>query len=175
MSRRVLWSVGSLVALLGAGWAGGLRINLTTSLPFGVYRIVRGEQPRRSVIVLACLPHSVAAFARARGYVPRGGPCPEQTIPVGKVVLAAAGDTVTVTESGDLLLNGHLVPNARRRAHDRLGRPLPQLSAGLYVLGPQDLWLYSPSATSFDGRYFGPVSSTWVQAVVWPVWTVAPI
>jgi conjugative transfer signal peptidase TraF len=159
------------VALLGAGGAGGLRINLTTSLPFGLYQVVR-EQPRRGAIVLACLPRPIAVFAHARGYVPRGGPCPEQTVPVGKMVLAAAGDTVTVTESGDLLLNGTLVRNARRRARDRLGCLLPQLPIGEYGLGRQELWLLAPSASSFDSRYFGPVRSTAVRTVVRPVWTV---
>ncbi|HZZ03535.1 S26 family signal peptidase [Paraburkholderia sp.] len=41
-----------------------------------------------------------------------------------------------------------------------------------YTLGESELLLMTDrSATSFDARYFGPVTSAQVKAVIRPVWT----
>src|SRR5258708_39776671 len=93
---RAVWLVGSSVALLTAGRLAGLRLNLTGSLPVGLYVAARAA-PVRGALVLVCLPSEVAAFARARGYVPRGGACPGGIVPIGKPIVAMPGDTVTVT------------------------------------------------------------------------------
>ncbi len=130
--------------------------------------------PVRGAIVLACLPPEVAAFARERGYVPRGGACPGGGVPVGKPVLAIPGDTVTVTPNG-ILVNGAPVPNSQPLASDRQGRLLPRLAVGRYVVGPGELWVVSPySRLSFDSRYFGAVEAAHVRASVRPLWTAGP-
>ena len=171
--RRLVWWLGSPVALLGAGWLAGLRLNLTGSLPVGLYLASRAV-PVRGAIVLACLPPGVAAFARDRGYVPRGGGCPGDVLPLGKPVLALAGDTVTVTSSG-LLVNGIPVPNSRPLTTDRKGRPLPRLAIGRYVVRPGSLWIVSSySRFSFDSRYFGAVKTGQVRTCVRRLWTVGP-
>jgi len=152
--RRMVWWLGSPVALLAAGWLAGLRLNLTGSLPVGLY-VASGGRPARGALVLACLPPRVAEFARARGYVPRGGACPGGVVPVGKSILAVPGDTVTVT------------------LMDRKGRPLPGLAISRYVVGPGELWLLSSySPWSFDSRYFGAVKVGQVRAKLWRLWTV---
>src|SRR5437667_9226178 len=152
--RRMLWWLGSPVAVLGTGWLAGLRLNLTGSLPVGLYLASRAV-PIRGTIVLACLPPRVAAFARNRGYVPRGGGCPGDVLPLGKPVLAVAGDTVTVTSSG-LLVNGIPVPNSRPLVTDRKGRPLPRLALGQHVVRPSSLWIVSAySPFSCSSRHFG--------------------
>ena len=169
----MVWWLGSPVALLGAGWLAGLRLNLTGSLPVGLYLASRAV-PVRGAIVLACLPPGVAAFARDRGYVPRGGGCPGDVLPLGKPVLALAGDTVTVTSSG-LLVNGIPVPNSRPLTTDRKGRPLPRLAIGRYVVRPGSLWIVSSySRFSFDSRYFGAVKTGQVRTCVRRLWTVGP-
>src|SRR2546425_7700372 len=151
--RTVCW-LGSPVVLLAAGWIAGLRLNLTGSLPVGLYRAA-GAASARGALVLVCLPPEGAAFARARGYVPRGGACPGGVVPLGKPVLASVGDTVTVTPTG-LLVNEAPVPNSQARAMDRKGRPLPQLPTGRYVVRPGTVWILSSySPFSFDSRYFG--------------------
>src|SRR2546427_11860783 len=108
--RRLVWWLASPVALLGTGWLAGLRLNLTGSLPVGLYLASRAV-PVRGAIVLACLPPALAAFARDRGYVPRGGGCPVDILPLGKPVLAVAGGTGTVTSSGVL---GSGIPGPNR-------------------------------------------------------------
>src|SRR2546428_3819975 len=168
--RRMVWWLGSPVALLAAGWLAGLRLNLTGSLPVGLDLASRAV-PGRGAIVLACLPPRVAAFARNRGYVPRGG-CPGDVLPVGKPVVAVAGDTITVTSSG-LSVNGIPVPNSRPRVTDRKGRPLPRLALGQHVVRPSSLWLVSSySRFSFDSRYFVPVRAGQVLTSVRPPSTV---
>lgn len=172
MNRVLVGSLGVLILIIVAGWGGGLRINLTTSLPVGIYRIT-GAKPDRGAIVIACLPPAVAKLARARGYVRGGGSCAYGTTPVGKVVLAQTGDTITVTSSGTVLLNGRRVPNSEAHQYDRRGRRLPHLPSSTQVLGRGELWLLNPCPRSFDSRYFGAVDVALVRAVVRPVWTVA--
>jgi conjugative transfer signal peptidase TraF len=175
-SRRrppLAWWLGSPLVLLGACWLAGLRLNLTGSLPVGLYVASRAA-PVRGALVLACLPASVAAFAKERGYVPRGGACPGGVVPVGKPVLAIPGDTVTVTPTG-LLVNGAPVSNSRPLAADRKGRPLPQLALGRYDVGPGELWVVSSySRLSFDSRYFGAVEAAQVRVSVRRLWTAGP-
>ncbi len=167
---RLIGWLGSPVALLAAGGLAGLRLNLTGSLPVGVY-LASGAAPSRDAIVLTCLPPNVAAFARERGYVPRGGACPGSVLPIGKPIVAVAGDTVTVMPTG-LLVDGRPVPNSQPLAADRQGRPLPRLAIGRYVVRPGALWIVSSySRFSFDSRYFGGIEVRQVRARVRRLWT----
>jgi conjugative transfer signal peptidase TraF len=165
--------LGSALLLLLAGSIAGFRLNLTGSLPPGLYRAAPGALVRGS-LVLVCLSPQVAAFARARGYVPRGGACPGGVLPVGKPVLALPGDTVTVTATG-LRVNGVPVPNSFVLATDHRGRALPRLAPGPYLVRPGTLWVVSTYArASFDSRYFGPVALAGVRSYLRPVWTAGP-
>ncbi len=165
----IAW-LASPVALLAIGWVAGLRLNLTGSLPAGLY-VTSRSAPVRSALVLACLPAKVAVFAKARGYVPSGVQCPSGVSAVGKPVVAIAGDTVTVTPTG-ILVNGAAVPNTRALASDRKGRRLPQLATGRYVVEPGTVWIVSSySRFSFDSRYFGAIEARQVRANLWRLWT----
>jgi conjugative transfer signal peptidase TraF len=170
---RGLEVLGSTLLLLVGCSLAGFRLNLTGSLPLGLYRTMPGPLVRGSLVLL-CLPPHVAAFARARGYLPRGGGCPGGVLPVGKPVLALPGDTVAVTVSG-LRVNGIPVPNSRALATDHGGRRLPRLPLRSQVVGPGTLWVVSAYArTSFDSRYFGPVVLAAVRSYLRPVWTAGP-
>ena len=167
---RLTCSLWGTVALFGGTWLVGLRLNLTGSMPVGIYTTTR-DAPARGSIVLACLPSDVAAFAKLRGYVPHGGSCPSGVLPVGKPVLALPGDTVVVTATG-LLVNGVRVPNSEPLSRDSKGRPLPRPQPGQYVVDADELWLMSAySRFSFDSRYFGPVNAAQVHAHVRVLWT----
>jgi conjugative transfer signal peptidase TraF len=167
---RLLGPAAGLLAAIVLTWLGGLRLNLTGSMPVGLYRVSAGP-PQKGAMVLACLPVAVGLFARSRGYVPHGS-CPGGAAPIGKVVLATAGDSVRVTDSG-LRVNGRRVANTKPLAADGAGRPLPRVHDGAYVVASDEVWLYSPySKRSFDSRYFGPVPLRCVRHRVLPLWTV---
>lgn len=169
-SLRVMGPATGLLAVVVVTWLAGLRVNLSGSMPVGLYRITRGP-PAKGVTVLACLPESVAVFARTREYVPSGR-CPGAAAPIGKVVLAMPGDSVEVTDSG-LIVNGRPVQNTKPLAVDGAGRPLPRFPDGTYVVAGDEVWLYSPySKRSFDSRYFGPLPLGSVLNRVLPLWTV---
>jgi conjugative transfer signal peptidase TraF len=169
---RGVWvaSLGSPVALLAMAWLVGLRVNLTGSLPLGIY-LAAGSAPVRGAVVLVCLPPHVAAFAKARGFVPSGVQCPGGLTAVGKPVVAVAGDTVTVMQT-QIAVNGTPVPNSRALAFDRNGRPLPHLQAGRYVVAAGVIWVVSSySRFSFDSRYFGPIEVRQARSTLRPLWT----
>ena len=156
--------------LIGAAlaWAAGLRVNLTGSMPIGVYQatsVASATALDPGAIVLACLPVEVARLARERGYVPRGS-CPGGAGPIGKIVVAVPGDTVTVTPCG-LMVNGRLLSGSQPLARDGHGRPLPPLRRGLYLVRTGEIWLLSAhSPRSFDSRYFGPLGAERVRSVL---------
>jgi conjugative transfer signal peptidase TraF len=167
---RVIAWLASPVLLLVVGWLSGLRLNLSSSLPAGLY-VTSASLPVRGALVLTCLPGAVAAFARARGYVPRGEECPNGVAPIGKPVAAIAGDTVAVTPAG-LVVNGVAVPNSRALATDRQGRPLARVRVARYVVESGTIWIVSSySRFSFDSRYFGPIEVRQVRATLQPLWT----
>ena len=168
--RRMLAGATSLFLATVVTWFAGLRVNLSGSMPIGLYRVSTGPLVK-GAMVLACLPADVAVFARSRGYVPSGR-CPGATAPIGKVVLAMAGDSVEVTAEG-VLLNGRAVRNTRPLAIDAAGRSLRRFPDGTYVVGQDEVWLYSPySKRSFDSRYFGPLPVSSICNRVLPLWTV---
>jgi len=81
----------------------GVRVNLSGSVPRGIYRMVR-EDPTRGALVGGCLPAAVARRGRARGYLGAGG-CPEGTQPVLKPVGAISGDVVELGRD-HVIVNG---------------------------------------------------------------------
>jgi conjugative transfer signal peptidase TraF len=153
---RSLLTIPSAVLIgLAAAYLMGLRINLSGSIPLGVYRVERGPVSRGST-VLVCLSPATAAIARARGYLPRGV-CDDGSAPLGKPVIAIDGDTITVRPDA-ITVNGRVVPNSRPLTRDSLGRVLLSYPLGQYLVGPDDIWIVSSySSRSFDSRYFGPV------------------
>ena len=147
----------------------GIRLNLTSSMPVGFYRIL-GTSTERNVLVLLCLPKPLAEFAHERGYVPHGF-CESGVAPLGKRIVAIPGDTVVMTPAG-IMVNGVLIPNSRPLLRDGRNRRLPELSARRSVVPPHQLWVLSQySNRSFDSRYFGPIPDTSVRATMRPLLT----
>ena len=134
-----------------------LWINLSPSLPLGVYRPVDAPVTRGAIVVV-CLPLTIGRLARERGYLGYG-PCPGHVERLGKRVAAVAGDTVE-TDAGGVRINGFLIPGSRRLERDSRGRPLP-VTAPRVVVRPGELFLLATdNPRSFDSRYFGAVAVT---------------
>jgi conjugative transfer signal peptidase TraF len=164
--------VAALCHALATGAAmSSLAVNVSPSLPLGLYRIVAsGPVPVLGSLVLVCLPANVANLANTRGYLTRGR-CPTGVAPVGKRVAALAGDTVAVTSSG-VLVDGRLLARTAPLKTDTRERPLPNLAGYRRILGRGEMWLVGDRhPRSFDSRYFGSVSVGSVIAVVHPLVT----
>ncbi|MBE5528075.1 peptidase [Laribacter hongkongensis] len=111
-------------------------------------------------IVLVPLPAEAAALAAQRGYLPT-------RIPLLKRVGAVATQEVCIAD-GSVRIDG--VPSAAVLSADRRGRPLPSWPQ-CRRLRPGELFLLSvTNPSSFDSRYFGPVSATAVIGIARPVW-----
>ncbi len=164
-------SLGLGVLLLCAGGGAsrlGLTLNLTASLPRGVYLRVDPALQRGS-LVLVCLPESWAALAGKRGYLGRGS-CPGDTEPLGKRIGAISGDEVEWASEG-LRVNGRLLPGTAPLPVDSRGRPLPHLKRTRLELRPREILVFTMHPRSFDSRYFGAIPTSSVIATLKPLWT----
>lgn len=167
VSKALLACGGVALAVGGAAWAFGLRLNISGSIAPGVYRLSMAP-PIRGSLVLVCLPAVTAGFARERGYLGRGS-CTDGSSPVGKTVVALERDTVDVYATG-ISVNGHMLPNSRARDRDSRGRLLPRMQHGRYLVQDGVVWLLSTySESSFDSRYFGAVPRKNIIASLRPV------
>jgi conjugative transfer signal peptidase TraF len=172
VARLAALALGAAAAVLAAAAlrGGGLRVNPSASLPRGLYRLApAGGPPRRGDLVLACPPAGLAALARRRGYLPAGR-CPGRVQPLGKLVLAAAGDVLEVS-AGGLRLNGLALPATAPLAADARSRPLPRWASGRYRVRPREVWLVASHPRSLDSRYFGPVDAAQVLGRLTPLAT----
>ncbi len=164
----------SACGLAALAWASLMRplprliYNPSDSVAAGWYRVdpldhCAASQPRPlsvGSIVLARLPADAVALAAQRGYLPT-------RVPLLKVVGAVAPQHVCVVDAM-VWIDG--VPAAAVLRADRLGRSLPSWPQ-CRQLRPGELFLLSvTNPTSFDSRYFGPVSASAVIGVAHPVW-----
>jgi len=176
--RRVLALLALLVAgaLVGATARKlGLRINLSPSIPIGIYvaRPLRANEHNiaRGALVAICLDHPLAAWGRSRGYLRRGS-CPDGSSPVGKPVFATEGDTIGVTRDG--LSRNHVhISRTRPLDVDATGHRLPRVPPGRYLVAPDEIWIVSTyDPRSWDSRYYGPVRLTTVISLLRPLWVI---
>lgn len=141
-------------AVIVAGGAFCLRINLTPSEPLGIWRIVPlNRKVRVGDIVFACPPdNSTMREARARGYL-RRGLCKGDFAPLIKMVVALPGQSISVRRQVEI--DGVPLANSRAAHVDSQGRRLPLATGGPVPDGA--VFLYSDYPGSYDSRYFGPL------------------
>lgn len=152
-----------------AGLAGA-RINTTKSIPIGLYW-TSSAPVEKGAYVYWC-PPKVGVFddAKERGYIGAGF-CDGDYGYMMKRVLAAKGDTVTVSHDG-VRVNNELLALSKPLKTDGAGRLMPRFQADHYTLGDSEVLLMSDvSGTSFDGRYFGPINRSQIKTVIRPVIT----
>ena len=135
-------------------------INLTGSLPRGIYVAVPYTSIRSDDIVAYRPPEDVMKFAFDRGYAP----FPDMTFM--KKVAAVSGDFYSVSMDLDFKVNGKSLGKAYRL--DRLDREMP-LQMGLHMVPDGHFLPYGTADRSLDGRYFGTVSQDRVIAKVIPL------
>jgi conjugative transfer signal peptidase TraF len=145
-----------------------LRINTSSSMPLGVYRVVKKPLAVGNLIEV-CLPEPIAKMGLSRSYV-MGGLCKGGAAPVIKQLVAMQGDDINLQTKG-VSINGKLLAHSQIRAHDQKGRVLI-IFGSHFILQTNELWLYgNHDVNSWDSRYFGPITANYVSAVLLPVFT----
>jgi len=160
----------ALTALVcGFGYAAGLRINTTKSIPVGLYKL-SSKSPEKGDYVIFCPPEKeLFSMAQKRGYIGSGF-CPGGYGEMMKRILAAKGDEVAFRDDA-VYVNGQPLPYSKPLNVDPGGRELPAVRE-IHTLSKSELLLMTDrSPSSFDGRYFGAVTTSQVISVVSPVIT----
>lgn len=147
--------------------ATGIRINVSPSLPLGLYRQTSDPDAHLAEF---CPETPYGRFATERGYRSAGN-CPDGAAPLMKPIVATFGDVVKISSRG-IAVNGILLPNTAPKTRDGQGRLMEPWRSGVYRVERGEVWLgssYSP--WSYDSRYFGPVSEALIRARLKPVLT----
>ena len=168
----LLCGLALLIGLLAVKRA-GYRINVTASLPVGIWRLKPSFATlHRGQIITVCPPASpVFAEAKNRGYL-FPGDCPGGVAPLLKPIAAVEGDAIE-TKADGLYVNGKLLPNSKSLTADSSGRPLhPVMPPYLQIPAEHVLLIATENDRSFDGRYFGPISLAGLQGTAEPVFMV---
>jgi conjugative transfer signal peptidase TraF len=137
-------------------------INTSPSMPRGLY-VKSAAPPAVGRVVDFVVPAPARRYLRAR----TGNDGARWY--VLKTVIAGPGDHVR-TLDGRLEVNGRTL--APVLTHDGDGRPLPRWVADR-ELGADEFFVYSDRIpTSFDSRYFGPLTRSQIASVrtLWVTW-----
>lgn len=135
--------------------------NATSSVPVGLYRLVRPTDLRAGDLVVVRPSPQLAALLSARGLLPSGVPLLKPVAAMPGARVCRRGDAVTI--------DGASVGAARGR--DPRGRPLPRWS-GCRRLSLDELFLMNVAVPgSFDGRYFGPTRRADILARAERLWS----
>jgi conjugative transfer signal peptidase TraF len=139
--------------------ASRLTINITTSMPRGLYWLRHAGSLRRGDPVYLDLPQSIRPLVDERRYLPRN-------FHLLKRVVALPGDHVC-TENNRYVVGGQFLSVIA--AHDQAGRPLKPFSF-CSTVPPGAAFVAAHGESSLDSRYFGPVSLNDLTPAV-PLWT----
>jgi type IV secretory pathway protease TraF len=179
--RRTLWLIAGLVGgalgLAAGALAAGFRINLSPSMPKGIYRLVQcDERAGRDAVVgdLVAIDTKAAssnpgvAFFRAQGWLSTSGR-PDDLLM--KKIVAGGGDEVTEV-AGRLCVNGRpLSKTASRRQRSVAGLVLPSIGLPQRIK-EGEIWLSSDHEKGIDSRYFGAVARSSIACKVEAAWTL---
>ena len=167
---RKLIPIGITAVLLISAYVAGYRINLTGSLPRGIYRET-SKTPQRGDLASFCLApeNEYRELIPERRYLGESFLCPSGQKPLLKRLAGVSGDSITVLHKA-IQVNStlYILPT---RNYDRKGRPLPhKLRSGTIPTG-KAFMLSNYNPDSFDSRYFGLVDAASLRKVI-PVLTV---
>lgn len=163
----------SLVTIGAAHGVAGPRINISASVPTGIYWYSPGRV-HRGALVQACLPIKVAEYGKERSILIEGI-CPANTEPIVKVLAGVQGDTITISRNG-VRINGALWPMSAQRKFDSNRRRVElSVAEGVYHVPAGSVFLMGLNPRSWDSRYFGPVAVSGVSGQWTPLLTRSTI
>lgn len=138
-----------VLMLLGALWA---QANYRIGLPHQAHDCLLTTHALYVVKKRENTPVRQQIFAVDVGHIAAMAHAPK----VLKVVVGLPGDHIEITMD-EITINGEPYgQNGMQLMFDRGLDPTPLLKS--YTLGPDEIFLMGDSATSFDSRYWGPVS-----------------
>jgi len=164
--RRVfrILSVAAVVAVTAiatcAALASRITINITPSLPRGLYLLRPAVPPGRGSVVALPVPPGVRELISSRRDLP-------QRFQLLKRVVAIEGDRVCTAEH-QYVINGKLLSPIA--THDQVGRPLPGPYPYCGLVAPGTVFVAGDGPSSLDSRYFGPVTIQTLTTAL-PLWT----
>lgn len=129
----------------------GFRINVTGSMPKGLYFLQSSNLLKRNDFVVVKLPPNQLLIGMQRQYV-----VTSDTLLL-KRLIALPGDKVGFKNS-KVIVNGAFVYEAQRFAKDKHGREMNPIKDGAYLCSRDDYWVLGMNDLSWDSRYFGAVS-----------------
>ena len=157
----------SVVLLLGSVlyWA-GFRVNITPSLPVGIWRINPNfDKIKKGDIVIFSPTKKIAALGIQREYLVKKPGNKHNCINLMKQVYGLPGDQISFPENFIQVNNTPI--NFKRLKVDSKGRPMPQIPAG--IVPPKTIFVLTQSALSFDSRYYGPIPLKNVYGTARPI------
>jgi type IV secretory pathway protease TraF len=167
---------GALVGTVGGVYA-GLRINLSPSMPKGLYRLVHCDDTvgrdaalgdRVAVDTKKASSNAQLAFFRSLGWLSTSGRSDDLLM---KTVVGSGGDEVTEV-AGRLCVNRRPLPEAAsRRQRSVAGLVLPSVELPQRI-EEGEVWLSSNHERGIDSRYFGAVSRSSIACKVEALWTL---
>jgi len=158
-----------LVVAAGLTLAFHCRINMTNSMPRGLYREVNAPL-KKGALVEVCLPVSIAKLGLERHYIHPGN-CPGQAEPLLKQVAGLTGDEIEL-QQGYVAINGKRWPNSATLYADENQRIMPSIARGNYTLRQSEVWLMGlRDPRSWDSRYYGAIDQQHIKSTVEPLLT----
>ena len=162
-AARILFTAATITAglsLAGRQLAARLTVNVTTSMPRGLYWLRPGGRVALPSTVTLDIPSRVRELVDQRRYLPPG-------FRLLKSVVAGAGDVVCI-EHQLYSVNGRLISVVATT--DQAGRPLPPPYPFCGVVPGGFAFLAAAGTSSLDSRFFGPVPISDLTPAV-PLWT----
>lgn len=141
-----------LLASLGVMTYARLYINLTASLPRGVYRLYPQKQILRGDVVLVI---DLDDIGINRSLCPQRG--------MLKIAAALSGDVIG-SDGRSIFINGGRLDYSDIFKLDKYGKALPHQTYP-YAVPSGCVYLASTHLHGYDSRYFGPVSLSHVAGV----------
>lgn len=165
------WVLISLLVstLLLCAW--GLRINLTHSIPVGLYRINSTSIAKNGYVIFCPDRRTSFQLAAQRGYIDHGL-CSSGYGYLMKHIVAIKGDRLSVTSEG-VFVNQKKLPFSKPKSKDGLNRALPHWRVQDYRLQEGEIMtMTNQSEWSFDGRYYGLVHTGQIKGMLTPLWVI---
>jgi conjugative transfer signal peptidase TraF len=140
-------------------------VNLTSSMPRGIYIEKKKTFLQQGDIIALCLPKQLRQFALQRGYVLRGFYCPQGTTPLIKEIIACPGDHVLLSDN--YIQVNHISYRIKKFDADYKRRHLTVYPNGHYQA--TGYWLLGRNEHSWDSCYFGEIKSKDILCVLRPI------